>query len=361
MGGGGGGQQPDLYKEYYGELLAKAQMAPNVYATEAQFDPAYSALNMNVLNDTLFGTNNLSVSTPSFAAGLNPSYANFPNVGTPGISGGIPSSPIINSPFSTNDNQRFGRPGHGYLDYEAQQAVNNYATLQAAANKPQPTQTISSPGLLDIYQRAAPLLANAQAASTTATRTANANDLRTLGPQAVSAMNAADPATAGLLNSMTTDAQRGLDLGANLDPSLMRLATQGVLSSRTGTLGGTGNAGDFNTALGLSSFGQQLRSNRQQYAGGVASQRGQYYGGAINSVMNGGSFVNPLSGVSSAMGLGQGGPRLFGSDINAQQTYSDANNAANAASISSANNSAALTSSAIGGVATLGGVAILAF
>jgi len=374
-GGGGGGQQPDLYKEYYGELLAKSQMAPTVFGTEAEFDPAYAGLNMNTLNDTLFGLNNYQVNTPAFAQGVNPSYANFPNVGQPltttATSPGISSAPNYAGPgtgtaqdlqaqfnnINAYRNSRTGRTNRGVVNLPG-----NYTPVAA----PMPSgpavrpQSISSPGLLDIINRSAAPLAQAQATSTSVTRGANVADLMRLGPQAVAAANAADPENAKLLASMTSDAQRGLDLGTNMDPAQSRQALQMTLNSRNGMLGGTGTAGDFSTALGLSSFGQQLKQMRQQYAGNVFNQRGTYYGNAINNIMNGGSVVNPLSGVGSMFTMGQGGPRLFGSDINAQQTYSDALNASNAKSIASANNSAAMTSAGISAGVGLAGMAALA-
>lgn len=370
-GGGGGGEQPDLYKEYYGELLAKSQMAPAVYGTEAEFDPAYAALNMNVLNDTLFGTNNLPVNTPSFAQGVNPSYANFPNVGQP-IGGSTPAIPSVSYPSQTagtgtgnkNTQPNSAAPAssvslRGGVSAPQASSKNNQPTQTATG--PAPVQTVSSPGLMDIINRAAAPLSAAQNAATTSTRTANVADLMKLGPGAVAAANAADPANARLLASMTGEAQRGMDLGSNLDPGLSRLATQGVLAGRQGMLGGTGNAGDYATALGLSSFGQNLKSLRQQYAGNVFNQRGSYYGSTINSMMNGGNVINPLASTQGVYNMSQGGPRLFGSDINAQQTYSDALNASNAQSIASANNSAALTGAGISAGVGIGGAAIIAF
>src|SRR5690606_29497905 len=54
--GGGSAPTRNIYNETYGELLAKQQLAPDIYATEAQYRPKYSALDLENLQNILQGT-----------------------------------------------------------------------------------------------------------------------------------------------------------------------------------------------------------------------------------------------------------------------------------------------------------------
>lgn len=67
--GGGGAPERDLYQEIYGELTAKRDLMPSIFAAESQFRPGYSALEMNNLQDILFGsaggTQTMEYTTPA--------------------------------------------------------------------------------------------------------------------------------------------------------------------------------------------------------------------------------------------------------------------------------------------------------
>jgi hypothetical protein len=139
-------------------------------------------------------------------------------------------------------------------------------------------------------------------------RGADIADVARLGPQALQAIMQSDPRTAALIEQLTGRASSELGMGANLDPSLMRLATQGVRARQTGMLGGTGNAGDYGEALGLSAFGQQLKQQRQGFGNQVVQLRNQIYGDPFQRILSRpGAGLGPAAGaVGQAQGLSAG-------------------------------------------------------
>lgn len=162
----------------------------------------------------------------------------------------------------------------------------------------------ASGGLAGLYSSLYPSMVSA-------TRTGNTQDMARLGPQVVAAMNGMDPAGADLLNQLTSQTGTELGMGGNLDPSLMRLATQGVRARQAGMLGGTGNAGDYGEALGLSQFGQQLKQQRQGNASNVVQLRNQIYGGALNTAMTQGTgTAGAAFGMAPGISAGAG-PSLY--------------------------------------------------
>lgn len=194
-----------------------------------------------------------------------------------------------------------------------------------------------TPGLLDLYGQ---------------TVKSGISNVANNSPAAMEAITKADPATAGLYDKLTAEANRGLDLGANLDPSLTRLATQSVRSQNSGMLGGTGNAGDYAQALGLSQFGQGLKQNRQAFAQDVAGERTNYFGNWIKSLMNPASGNTLLSA-----GLGVSGP-AGQSGVTSDQNSNLLNTAFGtqmAQNMNTANNRAALTGAGISAAGSLVG------
>jgi len=85
----------------------------------------------------------------------------------------------------------------------------------------------ATPQLLDIYQKQlAPGLAATEAASRSAARAGDIADVTTLGPQARAAIKAMNPEQARLVETLTMQAQQGLDAGTQLTPDQARMAQQ---------------------------------------------------------------------------------------------------------------------------------------
>jgi hypothetical protein len=158
-------------------------------------------------------------------------------------------------------------------------------------------------GVSDIATATSDVAAQTQARGLAAQRTANVADVEQLGPRYLQAMMAADPQTAGLMNSMTTEAQSELDAGYNLTPAQLRLAQQSVRARNQGTLGGTGRAGDLKEAIGVSQYGQDLRNQRRGYAANVAGMRASLYGEPGAKVLQNANQADYLPMLNTALGI----------------------------------------------------------
>lgn len=330
MGGGGGGTTPrNLYQETAGELKAKADLAPKVFSTEAQYRPQYNALDMqqimNLLNGTEAGTREEQYS--EWVAPKGAPYIMQRN----GIN--MPPTHVINPAY---------RPGH-------------YADRTRTINTP------AMPGLMELSRTLSLEQAHDQADALHVQRASDLADVENLGPMAMRAVHAADPGTSQLIDTMTDQASNELNLGSRLDPSQMRQVQQTLRARRQGMLGGTGSAGDFAEALGVSEFGNSLRQQRRQFATGAIGLRQGVYGDAFNRVLGRPAAMDPSAMIGQATGLSRmAGPTMFGSTINANDVADSNFNAANAKRISDANNSASMTSAGISAGAGIASAAILA-
>lgn len=202
-------------------------------------------------------------------------------------------------------------------------------------------KTDATPGYLDIADRVADRASGVEARGLSAQRAADIQDVNRLGPDSLAAIQNADPRTAALIESLTTEANDELGMGYDMTPAQMRLARQTVRARHSGTLGATGGRGDVTEAIGVSRFAQELRDKRRAFAGGVSSLRSGTYGDAFNRVLARPAAASPSGTLNNALGISRSsGPTLFGSTINAREVFSDNQNAtaANNASKAAANN-----------------------
>jgi hypothetical protein len=302
----------------------------NLESNPAYGQPAWANLSLQTINQLLNGTpgGSQTVTTPGTpttagwydASGrLVSSDRNYTGHGM-GISGG-PGGPG-------------GQPNLTWRDSTTPQTSSTI-------------NTTATPGLLSIADLVGQKEAALNARALTTQRTSDINDVANLGPAAMAAQNKFDPASANILSTMTDQAQRELQMGTMLDPMQTRTATQGVLANRQGMLGGTGNAGDFALALGLSQYGQQLQQNRRQFAGNVLTARQGFYGNPFQAILGRASTTNPQSYVSQAQGISAGSYNPFNPESQYAANIYGANQqtsmAANAASASA-------TSGLIGGL-----------
>lgn len=333
MASGGGAPQRDLYAETAGELSAKANLAPKVYATEAQFRPQYNALDLQSIDQLLNGIPQGSKELEYTE--LVTKYRN-PETGE-----------LSDKPGTATSNRRDAR---GNPVGVALQPV------QMPVMRKRSVATQATPGYLDIADRVAGKASEIEAKGLSTQRAADIADVSKLGGISLAAMQNADPRTAALIESLTTDAQSELDAGYNLTPAQLRLAQQSVRARHQGTLGGTGPAGDLNEAIGVSEYAQNLRNQRRQFAAGVTGLRSGVYGDAFNRVLSRPAAASPTAALNTAYGISSAaGPRMFGSTINANSVNDWNANAAATNAAAKANNNAALAGAGISA-----GVGILA-
>lgn len=333
MGSGGGAPQRDLYAETSGELNAKANLAPKVFATEAQFRPQYNALDLTSIDQLLNGI-------PASSHQMD--YTELATKYRNPLTGEMYDKP---GAYKTGKTNRNGEAISAQLE-----------SVQVPVQRSRTVNTAATPGYLDIANRVSDQAAAIEARGLSTQRAADIADVSKLGGVSLAAMQSADPRTASLIEGLTTDAQSELDAGYNLTPAQLRLAQQSVRSRAQGTLKAGGPAGDLNEAIGVSQYAQDLRNQRRQFAAGVSGLRSATYGDAFNRVLNRPAAASPTSTLGTAYGISSNyGPRMFGSTVNANDVYSSNQNAAaaNAAAKQAQNQTYA-------GAGIAGGAAILA-
>lgn len=204
MGSGGKAPTRNLYDEISGELNARLDLMPDIFAAEAQFRPQYSGLELGNLEDIIFGTE-----------------------------AGTREMPV------TTYTQGFRNTRTGEFSTDRQDAMKGNAPDARTAGEWVPWEqahtttktfdTPGQPGLRDIERNA-------------------------------------DPATAALWDSLTKTATDELALGSTLDPELARLYTQSVRGGQAARGLGYGPADAMQEGRTLTELGQTLRTQRRATA-----------------------------------------------------------------------------------------------
>lgn len=169
------------------------------------------------------------------------------------------------------------------------------------------------PGLISEYQnQIAPALTGAQTASNTVVRTANLNDAATLTPQYLATERAANPQGAGLLDQLSQGASQQLSYGTQLTPQEQLQYNQSVRGGQAARGMGYSPSDVFSEAMGQTTEGQNLLTQRQGAAQSVLGSLQSFYGdptSAISGMQSGAgiSAANLLSGGGSLSATSQSG------------------------------------------------------
>lgn len=317
----------DQYAETMGDIKAKADAAPQIFAAESQYRPMYDQLELKSLGNLLRGS----------PGGQNTvQYTELETV--PATYKQVPSP-----------------NGRGYM------VVEDRPSYQRPVMRTKTVDTPASPGYLELMKDVGHSADDLELESTSRQRAGDIADVENLGPKSLEAMRKADPTQAGLVDTYSDQALSELKLGANMSPAMMRIIQQSIRGRQAGMLGGTGTAGDFGEAMALGEFGQRLQDSRRGNATAAVSLRSGIYGDAFNRVLGRPSGQNGAGALTAAQNLSrQAGPAMFGSSVNANDVADSNFNAANARSISSANNAAATQGAMVSGGAALAAAGITA-
>ena len=156
----------------------------------------------------------------------------------------------------------------------------------------------ATPELLKLYkEQIAPTMGEVEAISRSRSRAGDIADISTLGPQARAAIKAASPEQAALADSLTAQAQSGLNAGSRLTPEQQRQVEQQT-------------RGSF-AARGLAespTAGLQEAVRSQMSGAGMQQQRSQQAMGALGASQGvyGDVFQQVLGRPSQAFGASQG-------------------------------------------------------
>ena len=222
-------------------LQSQINMQPEILATDQQYDPAYAALQNNINYATLFGTT-ATAGTPATAA-------------TRGTKGQFVDGKFV--------------PG-------TKKPPGTAATPGVAA----------SPGELATLAQAQPQLTAIGTAENSAVRSADINDVNTLGPQARAAISNYNPGASALLDTLTNQSQQQLNLNGALDPFTKTAISNDVNSGLAARGVATGTRHAAAVAYAQDAQRTTNRQNAQTLAQNVAGANQAYYGDPFQQVLS---------------------------------------------------------------------------
>lgn len=271
-------KQPSIdYGKYYGKILSQQiGSAPAVLQAHQKFDPAYAALDEQLLYQRLFGA---------------PGGSQQEQYVT-----GYKQEPIYSE-------------GNGRGRIVGYRSVPVYGTRTV--------QTPGTRGLLDIYEKdLAPAVNRMTAADERARIQGELDTLTALGPEAKAAMEAANPEAAALVRRLTEEANTGLAAGTALTPDMQRQVTESVRRGQMARGNAASPAAAFQEALKTTEAGQALQASRRAFAGNTVALNQGFYGDTYQRFFGRSSGATPTG--ASFLGMGNNGTRLTVSDPMAQ-------------------------------------------
>lgn len=281
-------------------LQAQVDLAPQQFAVEQQYQPQYSALELQNLNTLLNGTPggvaNYNASTKAGQSGWYDASGQFLSPGT------LAGAGVVGSDWSHGGgsaNSRDGKSGPAQPYYVAGAAPQPGAVWRNAGDVfdvSRPRSTDAMPGLFELTRQ-----------QNTAQRRADIGDMSVLGPQALAAMRAYNPRVTGLLDQMDSQASDLVSRNGALDPFMQRALQQNYRTGESARGFGGGTTDAAMEAYYQAATQEQRRLQNIQLAGGVAGQEASYYGDPFMQILGRSSGALP----GAFQGQQQSGPALF--------------------------------------------------
>lgn len=283
----------DVYQEGYDTLKAQVDLAPDIYAAEAnQYygQPAYTRLELDNLSTYLRGYDAETFDSGAYLK-ANPDIAKQYEAAMAGGGGMTDEQVLATIGPKPEYNQRIGRadPSYGMRNRQEQAAwQQRYDTLKnAKPGDPEMTleqyartqweksgkpsgdwvTTEKKDGLYDIYGEAAEKLGDVNRKATSLQRQADVGDLKELGPQVREALRATNPEQYALLDEITRQAQEELTLGGNLSTEDQRMADQQVRAAYADRGRLRGNASVTAEVLNRYGLQEARKRERRDFAG----------------------------------------------------------------------------------------------
>ena len=249
-------------------LKAQVSLAPQQYANEAQYQPLYQNLALSNLNTLLNGT---AGGTQSVTDNLTADKKGWYSA----------DGRFLQGPIAAGSS---GGPGATW-----RQVGESYTNTHDVTTAPQQ-------GVFSMLQQ-----------QNSNQRTADINDVATLGPQARAAMLAANPDQATLLAKLNSDANIGLDAGTGLTAAEQQQTQQASRAAFAARGMGGGNASVSDELLKQFQLGNQLQQQRQQFAQSVMGSNASVVGDPFQQILG-----RTSGAIQTAQGIGQqAGPSLF--------------------------------------------------
>jgi hypothetical protein len=311
---------------------------PMLYGAEQQFGPAWQSLNLGNLEGALFGTESSTVPNTLTAgqAGYYDAQGNYLGTSVNGVgrNGG-------------NKLSALGQQGGGLP--EGVRWFNKGQTFTQGTR-----DVAGTPGLLSLYQRLLPELTAAQTGANTAVRTANLADVNALAPEARAAWRGANEQQAGLLDALNERAQQQLALGSQMDPDTAAMIRNNVMAGASNRGWGY-NPGDLGrVAMTTGQAGEQLRGQRQNFAGSVAGYNQAASIDPFAAIVNAGADAGGAMNFMGMTGAGANQNPLLGLMGMAHDNQMTGYNAAVSTNAANAQMGNSLLGSGLGAIGTVG-------
>ena len=214
-----------------------------------------------------------------------------------------------------------------------------------------------SPQLMDIYESVQPRLAAMDRQTVSAQREADIGAIEELGPRAMAAMRAADPAKASLMDELNQQALSDLKLGGQLNAGEQRQLSQSARGAQAARGFGYGINDAAIESWAQLQGGTQRKRERQGFAQSMVGMNQQVQGDPFMQILGRPSNVSPaMAGgvLGQAQGFNPGqmfSPESqYAGDIYNQQWQGEL-----AARTANAANQAAISGAMIGAVGSIGG------
>jgi hypothetical protein len=207
----------------------------------------------------------------------------------------------------------YGKETRETLQAQVDLAPQLYAAESKYAPKYQDLQLQllgrAAPQLMGIYERDIfPTLSRMEADSVARQRAADIQAVQDLGPQAQEAIRAANPQQAALLDSMTAQAQAGLDAGSSLTPDQARQIQQASRAAYAARGLSGSPSGAFDEVLASSFAGAQEQDRRNAVAMNAFNMQRSAYGDPFQQILGrpSGTFAAAQGYGAQAQGLNPG-------------------------------------------------------
>jgi hypothetical protein len=212
-----------------------------------------------------------------------------------------------------------------------------------------------SPGLLELYEQdVAPALTRISGRDRDDRIAGELGALEQYAPQVTRTLREAS-GNAGITDRLTAQAIEGLDAGAGMDPTLANEVSQGVRAGQASRGFGFGMPDVVTEAFARGERGNQLRQQRQQFAGQVAGINQMTGGDPLMAILGRPSGTTAMLPGVTGQGQGLAAGNMFNPEsAYAQDIFNTNYNAQAAANIASSNNMFGLLGAGIGGASRLG-------
>jgi len=227
--------------------------------------------------------------------------------------------------------------------YQPKYAALNLSNAETALNG-----TGDQRGLLSLYENdIRPALSRIEASDKEARTNADLALIKGKAGEVTSALRQA-AGTAGLVDTMSRQAQEGLDAGASLDPSLANEVAQGVRAGQASRGFGFGSPELVQEAFARGSRGEALRNSRRAFARDTVNTLQQTGGDPVMALLGRPSQVLGMTPGVAGQGQGFSPGSMFNPESSYAGDVANTNfNADAAARIATANNETAVTAAGI--------------